>query len=406
MIRIKFSGKLNSTIINLPASKSISNRLLIINALSYSPYPVKNLSDCDDTLKLLAALNSGSNKFNAGNAGSTMRFLTAFLSKIVGEWYLTGNEQMNNRPVGILVDSINKLGGRIEYVEKEGFPPLKIFGSALAGGEIEIAGNVSSQFVSALLMIAPVMEKGITIKFKGLITSKPYIDMTLSLMKQFGIEFTWEKNVIHVSPQEYCPVPAKVECDWSAASYWFEIMALSNGEAEIFLNGLNKNSIQGDAIVTELFKQLGVKSIFTPKGLKLEKTDSRVEYFNFDFTDYPDIAQTVSVTCAFLNIPFKLTGLHTLKIKETDRISALTAELRKFGFDIKNNNSDSLWWDGNKIERQTNICLKTCNDHRMAMAFAPAALKTEPFLIENPEVVSKSYPKYWNDLMKAGFEYS
>jgi len=383
--------------INLPPSKSISNRLLILNALSNSPNKIENLSDCDDTKVLLQALNSIDNQFDIGASGSAMRFLTAYLSIKSGEWILTGNDRMKQRPIGILVDAIKNLGGRIEYIDKEGFPPLKIFGNKLNGGEIELSGDVSSQYLSALLMIAPTMRKELTIYLKGKITSEPYIRMTLALMKKFGIDFIWKGNKIRITPSDYKPVPAKVESDWSAASYWYEMMALSNSKSVIYLNGLEECSLQGDSIVFDLFKQFGVQSDFTSQGLRLEKRGNILKNFNYDFANNPDLAQTFTVTCAFLDIPFQFTGLHTLKIKETDRISALVNELRKFGFNIKSNNLDNLWWDGSKTEKQSNICVQTYNDHRMAMAFAPAMLKTEPFEIENREVVSKSYPGYWRE---------
>ena len=401
MLITKSPEKLNNITVDLPASKSISNRLLILNALSNSPYPIKNLSDCDDTIVLQKILNSNENRFDIGTAGTAMRFLTAYLSTIVGEWHLTGDNRMKQRPISILVEAINNLGGRIEYTENEGFPPLRIFGTALQGGEVEIQGNVSSQYISALLMIAPTMQKGVKIIIKGKISSIPYIYMTLSLMKQFGIDYSWGKNIIYVPACEYIPIQTTVESDWSAASYWFEIVALSKDKHTIFLKGLEKNSIQGDAIISDFFNRLGVKSSFTENGLRLERSGSAVKYFRQDFTNYPDLAQTIAVTCAFLNIPFTLTGLETLKIKETDRITALTTELRKFGFDIKTNNSDNLFWNGTKIEKQSNICLNSYNDHRMVMSFAPAALKTEPFEIDNPDVVLKSYPGFWEDLGSA-----
>ena len=232
--------------VQLPASKSISNRALILNALSYSPYDIQNLSDCDDTEVMVKALNSDSRDFDIKAAGTAMRFLTAFLSKIVGEWTITGTERMKNRPIKLLVDALNSLGARIEYMEKEGYPPLRIFGSALQGGEISLAGGVSSQYISALLMIAPLMENGLTLHLEGNIISRPYINLTLQLMEQFGVKATWNGQTIKILPQEYKPIRFTVESDWSAASYWYTIMALSKN-AEIELLGLFKNSLQGDA---------------------------------------------------------------------------------------------------------------------------------------------------------------
>ena len=256
--------------VKLPASKSISNRALILNALSYSPFPIQNLSDCDDTNVLVRALESNDRDFDIQAAGTAMRFLTAFLAKIVGEWTITGTERMKNRPIRALVDALNSLGARIEYIEKEGFPPLRIFGSALQGGEISLAGNVSSQYISALLMIAPTMENGLVLHLTGDVISKPYIQLTLQLMKQFGVEAEWQgESTLRVAPQSYRPVPFTVEADWSAASYWFEMMALSRS-AHIRLQGLFKHSFQGDAMGARLFSQLGVGCDFG-EGLTLRR---------------------------------------------------------------------------------------------------------------------------------------
>ncbi|MDR2928966.1 MAG: 3-phosphoshikimate 1-carboxyvinyltransferase [Cytophagaceae bacterium] len=390
--------------IDVPASKSISNRLLILNALSYSLYPVKNLSNSDDTRILMSVLNSNSSYFDVGAAGTSMRFLTAYLSKIVGEWTVTGSERMKQRPVRILVDALNQLGGRVEYIENEGFPPLRIFGSALTGGKIELCGDVSSQYISALLMIAPYMKDGLHLHLKGEITSAPYIRLTLALMNDFGVTGIWKGNEIHVPSGEYKAIPAKVEGDWSAASYWYQTVAFSPDRTGIHLKGLERNSHQGDAVVAKLFTQLGVQSKFLQgSDLYLEKVGDEVKCFQHNFTDTPDLAQTFAVTCAFLNIPFHLTGLHTLKIKETDRINALITELKRFGFVTKSNGSDDILWDGEKTVAESAPVINTYNDHRMAMAFAPAALKTASLAINNPMVVTKSYPKFWDDLKKAGF---
>ena len=399
---IKAPQKLNAVDVFLPSSKSISNRLLILNALSYSPYPIKNLSESDDTNAMFKVLNSNTNNFDVGAAGTSMRFLTAYLSKIMGEWTITGSERMKQRPIKILVDALNNLGGKIDYLEKEGYPPLKISGSALTGGELELAGDVSSQYISALLMIAPEMENGLTLRLKGKITSAPYIQLTLKLMEQFGVKSKWNNDTIIIPPSVYKPTSTKVEADWSAASYWFEIMALSSGDSAICLKGLNKYSFQGDAVVAKLFNQLGVQSKFTSQGLQLTKTKSKVKNFKYDFTNEPDLAQTFAVTCAFLDIPFHLTGLHTLTIKETDRISALVHELSKFGFNIKTNGSDNIFWEGDKTTPQSDIKIDTYKDHRMCMAFAPAVLKTQQLTINDYMVVTKSYPKFWEDLEKAG----
>lgn len=404
-VTIKAPEELNKVEIRLPASKSISNRLLILNALSYSPYPIKNLSDSDDTIAMLDSLNSNSNHFDVGAAGTTMRFLTAYLSKIMGEWTITGSERMKQRPIHVLVDALNKLGGRVEYIEKEGFPPLRIFGSALSGGSLELPGDVSSQYVSALLMIGPYMEKGLSLSLTGNITSRPYIHLTLKLMEMYGVKCSRKDNTIIVPAGGYSPVAAKVEADWSAASYWFELVALSGKGSSVVLKGLERYSWQGDAAVAGLFERLGVKTSASKKGLILKNSGELVSHFSHDFSDQPDLAQTFAVSCAFLGVPFNLSGLHTLKIKETDRISALVNELGKFGFRLETNNIDNLIWRGEKEAALPDIELATYKDHRMAMAFAPAALKLDkPFAISEPGVVSKSYPRFWEDLQLAGFE--
>ncbi len=391
------------TSITLPASKSICNRALILNALSYSPYEIENLSDCDDTAVLFQALHSNERHFDIKAAGTAMRFLTAFLSKIVGEWTITGTERMKNRPIKILVDALNTIGARIEYIEKEGYPPLRIFGSALKGGDITLPGGVSSQYISALLMIAPLTEEGLTLRIAGDMISRPYIRLTLQLMEQYGVKAEWDNSVIRINPQTYRPIPFRVEADWSAASYWYAMMALSR-HAEIELKGLQKNSAQGDAACAELFTRLGVQTLFTDRGVKLKHTGYITRKMNYSFADEPDLAQTFVVTCALLQIPFRFTGLQSLKIKETDRIEALKTEMRKLGYVLKDSDNRILAWNGERCEPEKNPVIRTYDDHRMAMAFAPAALmRPEGIMIADPEVVSKSYPHFWHDLEHAGF---
>ena len=387
--------------INLPASKSISNRALILNALSYSPYNIDNLSDCDDTRVMLNVFDSYSNSFDIGAAGTAMRFLTAFLAKTVGEWHITGSERMKQRPIKLLVDALNQLGGKIEYAEKEGFPPLKIYGSALMGGEINLDGGVSSQYISALMMIAPYMVNGLKINLQGNVISKPYILMTMGMMRDFGVKVTFNKNVIDVRPQTYKSVSYSVESDWSAASYWYEILALA-GQGRITLKGLRKNSMQGDSQVAEIFNSLGVKTEFSKKDVLLSpKSQIPNPNYIYDFTDVPDLAQTVVVTCCLKNIPFEFSGLQSLKIKETDRVAALIKELKKLGFVLYEKEAGTLMWNGEVCEHSAQPVISTYDDHRMAMAFAPAAL-IFPIEIENPQVVSKSYPAFWEDLKKLG----
>ena len=398
---IKGQSLLKSTI-TLPSSKSISNRTLILNALSGCPQDIQNLSDCDDTEVLVKALGFEECDFDIKAAGTAMRFLTALLATKEGNWTITGTERMKNRPIKLLVEALRSVGGKIEYMEKEGFPPLRIHGSQLQGGKISMAGNVSSQYISALLMIAPLMKNGLTLQLKGEVVSKPYIHLTIELMKIFGVDAEWNGATIDIHPQSYKPVSFTVESDWSAASYWYEIAALS--KVEITLKGLFENSLQGDSAVARLFEPLGINTVFTAGGVILKQADRQTQTMEYDFEDEPDLAQTFVTTCCLLNIPFHFTGLQSLKIKETDRIEALKNELRKLGYLLEDSNNSILTWDGKKCEAEATPTIKTYEDHRMAMAFAPAALvRQHGITIANPEVVSKSYPHYWEDLQKAGF---
>jgi len=390
--------------ISLPSSKSISNRLLLLNALSYSPYEIKNLSDSDDTKVMLGVLNANSNTFDVGAAGTSMRFLTAFLSKIVGEWTLTGSERMKQRPIKPLVDALNNLGAKIEYLEKEGYPPLKIFGSALKGGELELPGNISSQYISAILMIAPTIENGLTLVLTGDIISKPYIRMTLDLMQEFGVKSFWKENRITIPEANYQAKTASVESDWSAASYWYEMAALLPG-SEFTLLGLKKNSLQGDSAVKTIFESLGVKTKFSQRGVTLTHSGSPVKHLRYNFINEPDLAQTIATCCCLLGVSFSFTGLQSLKIKETDRIKALINELGKLGFELETNDTDTLTWNGAvKDLKNQIITIDTYKDHRMAMAFAPACIKGFDLIIDDPGVVSKSYPHYWKDLSLIGID--
>lgn len=391
------------TQVQLPTSKSISNRALILNNLSFSPFEVENLSDCDDTRVMIDAFAKEDNLIDVKAAGTSMRFLTAYLSRTPGDWIITGTERMKERPINVLVDALVSLGARIEYIGKPGYPPLKIKGTALDGGVIHLSGGVSSQFISALLMIAPTMAKGLTIHLEGEVISVPYIKLTLGMMAQYGVKVNWEGNTIKIYNEEYKPVKRYVvEADWSAASYWYEMIALTD-VAEIELKGLFKDSMQGDSKVAELFLDLGVATEYTSDGVRLTKTDRLTKKFFHNFVNEPDLAQTFAVTCCMLNIPFLFAGLQTLKIKETDRIEALKQELKKLGYVLRDSNNSILEWDGELCEAEADPIIKTYDDHRMAMAFAPAALKREGLKIADPGVVSKSYPSYWKDLENAGF---
>lgn len=405
---ISKNKKTIDAIIDLPSSKSISNRALIINALNYSPYPLQNLADSDDTVVMLEALNSNSNKFDIGHAGTAMRFLTAFLAKIVGEWEITGSERMQQRPISILVDALKILGAQIEYTKNEGFPPLKILGSHLTGKTIELDGSVSSQYISALLLIAPTIENGLTLKLKGEITSRSYIELTLKLMAKFGIQYHWEENEISVPEQKYFAREYTIEADWSGASYWYEILSLCDS-GKILLKNLVLDSLQGDVNIAGWFTQFGVKSSQKSDGVLLVKGENiSPEKLIHDFIENPDVAQTMACLCVAKKIPFHFSGLKTLKIKETDRISALQNELAKFGAELTEPAYGELAWNG-KINLNfivENPVIETYHDHRMALAFAPMSVAGFPLQISDPMVITKSYPGFWEDLKKAGFTVS
>lgn len=391
------------TTVQLPASKSISNRALILNALSLSPYSIENLSDCEDTQVIINAFESDSNVFDVKGAGTAMRFLTAFLAGMEGEWIIKGSARMHQRPIHPLVDTLEALGAEIDYLEHEGFPPLKIRGKKLNGGEVYLSGSISSQFISALLMIAPLMEKGLVIHIQDEIVSKPYINLTLKLMEQYGVSSKWEGSDITVHPQQYKPTSLTVEPDWSAASYWYEMVALLPG-SEVKLAGLNKNSLQGDANVANLFKDLGVTTEYFPDGVVIRKTHKPTKKFFHDFVNEPDLAQTFAATCCLLGTKFVFSGIQSLKIKETDRVYALITELEKLGFVLKENQIGMLEWDGERCFPNPEPAIDTYDDHRMAMSLAPAAIPYKTLLINDPVVVTKSYPSFWNDLENAGFK--
>jgi len=392
--------------ITLPSSKSISNRILIINSLSYSPYEIDNLSDSDDTKVMEAVLNANTNYFDIGHAGTAMRFLTAFLSKIAGEWILTGSERMKQRPIGILVDALRELGASIEYTENEGFPPLKILGTSLKGGVLELDGSVSSQYISALLMIAPTIPGGLTLKLLNQVTSKPYIELTLNLMKQFGVHHSWKGNEIRIDEQTYNPVKFSVEADWSGASYWYAMAALSD-QCDLLLKGLRLKSLQGDAAQSVWFENyFGVESTQEGNDVRLTKKEvPELNLLELDFIENPDIAQTFAVLAVCQKIPFHFKGLTTLKIKETDRIQALQTELSKFGAVLTEPAEGELAWNGTFDQTLVNqpAVIETYHDHRMALAFAPAAMVYPEIIINDPDVITKSYPAYWEDLKQVGF---
>lgn len=402
--------KLNTTV-NLPASKSISNRALIINALAGNSIVPVNMSDCDDTNVILKALDEMPPVIDIMAAGTAMRFMTAYLAVTPGEHILTGTQRMKQRPIKALVDALKYIGADIEYTEAEGFPPLRIRGRHLDGGHIEIKGDISSQYISALLMIAPVLADGLEIKLDGEIVSRPYIDLTMCMMRGFGADAEWTgADTIKVNPKPYEPKSFIIENDWSAASYWYEALMLRrDAESEITLTGLTDGSRQGDSAIKYLFSMLGVRTTFktrergVPTTVTLKLVETKPPRLDYDFVNQPDMAQTMTVCCALSDIPFRFTGLASLKIKETDRLDALKTEMRKLGYVVRENNTGELSWNGERCRPDNDIVINTYEDHRMAMAFAPAAILYPGIKIDNPHVVSKSYPHFWDDMRRAGF---
>lgn len=387
----------------LPASKSINNRLLIIRALTDKEFVISNLSESDDCKVMLNALQSKDDLIDIGHAGTSMRFLTAFYAATAQSKTITGSERMKNRPIRELVVGLNKLGADITYVEKEGYPPVKMSGKELTGDELHIDGGISSQFITALLLVAPSLAHGLIIHISGKLISSSYVLLTLQLMKSFGVDAIWEDRTITIVPQLYRGHDCTVEADWSGASYWYEIAALAE-KAEIIIHGLSQNSFQGDSALAILFEKLGIRSEFLNNAVRLTKTSTIISFFEFDFINNPDLVQTFVVVLCLKNIPFRITGADTLRIKETDRIAALQTEMAKFGFTIQEPATGVLTWDGKRNEPNNSIFIDTYKDHRMALAFAPAAMHFKNLVINDAMVVTKSYPNYWSDLISVGFE--
>jgi 3-phosphoshikimate 1-carboxyvinyltransferase len=385
----------------LPASKSESNRALIINALAGNRAILHNISEARDTHTMQRLLASSEQTLDVIDAGTTMRFLTAYVAATNGNKILTGTPRMCERPIALLVDALRTLGADIEYLGQEGFPPVHVKGMNFNGNDrVSVRGDVSSQYISALLMIAPLLPNGLQLELNGPVGSRPYIQMTLEQMHYFGAQTEWHNNIIRVAPKPYEPTTYAVESDWSGASYWYSIVALAD-DAEVELLGLKAQSLQGDSRIVQIMEPLGVHSTFTERGVLLTKSPRKSEG-QVDFTDCPDLAQTVAVCCAVQGINLTLTGIESLKIKETDRIAALQMELAKFGGRLKE--VRPLVYSVTPAHARTDgpVGIETYDDHRMAMAFAPLALRTD-LIIQNPEVVVKSYPRYWEDLQKAGF---
>ena len=399
---LQFSQVKKTTALSISGSKSETNRLLLLQA-SYPNLTLENTSNSDDSKVMLQALKGNEATINIHHAGTAMRFLTAYFAiQENRDVVITGSPRMKQRPIAILVDALRDLGADISYIENEGFPPIKIQGKKLTQSKVTLAANVSSQYISALLLVAPKLENGLELVLEGEITSIPYINMTLGLLNQIGIETSFTGNTISVSPKAAIPSQTVVvESDWSSASYFYSIIALSEAGSQISLSGYKKDSFQGDSALSEIYKNFGVTTEFHENQIVLTKQTGNPEPLTLDLNHTPDIAQTIAVTCFALGIECQLTGLRTLKIKETDRLEALKTELSKLGADISvTEDSLTLKTSGSIHE---NIKVATYNDHRMAMAFAPLALKV-PIIIADADVVSKSYPNFWNDLKTIGFE--
>ena len=397
---IEHPSKIVKGKVSLPASKSLSNRALIIQAICKEAFSISNLSQAKDTQVLKEALENISDTINTDDAGTSMRFLTAFFSIQKQEVVLRGSERMHERPIAPLVEALNSLGADISYLKKDGYPPLHIKKGNIQGGTIQLNSTISSQFISALLLIAPTLNGGLTIKLKGNLVSKSYLEMTLKMMTYFGIDYKWNSQKIHIKEQQYKAKDIRIENDWSAVTFWLEIVAIAE-QAQIELNGICKNSWQGDVKALSIYSKLGVNYRFDNNQLILFKEPKKKPIKQLNLLKTPDLAQAICCTYAGLQQHLKITGLSTLKIKETDRISALQSELKKLGINTKITQNSILIKDFNKYVGIPFI--KTYQDHRMAMSFAPLALSFGKLIIENVDVVKKSYPTFWEELEKVGF---
>ncbi len=397
-------AKLRHANIIIPGSKSESNRLIILSSLIEN-ISLENVSNSDDTNYLLNAINTKSNVINIGHAGTAMRFLTSyFCLKTQVDIRLLGSDRMHNRPIKILVDSLRQIGASIEYIDKEGYPPLLIRQSKLSRNKLLIDRSKSSQYISSLLLIAPRIPGGLEIELKGRKTSTPYIDMTVNLLNKIGVKIISKKNYLKVFElQNINPIKVLIESDWSSSSYFYSIVAMADIGYSLTLSRFNNSSLQGDSNIAEIYKVFGVKTIYTEEKIKLEKVKSDIQKFSYDLSSNPDLAQTICVTCLGLGYTCNLTGLHTLKIKETDRLVALRNEISKFDLKVTIN-EDSISFTAHKDFLKPDIMIETYDDHRMAMSFACLAMKTN-LIICNPSVVTKSYASFWLDLKKIGITF-
>jgi 3-phosphoshikimate 1-carboxyvinyltransferase len=401
--------------IQLPASKSISNRLLMIRALCGHDFKINNLSDADDTLllqKLLEIILHGNprkkvTELDAGNAGTVVRFLTAYLSMMPGKWLLTGSERMKQRPIGILAEAMKNLGASIDFLSKPDYLPLLIKGGNLSGSEVTIDSGVSSQFTTALLLIAPYLPDGLILHLKGKQVSLPYAQMTIQLMQLFGSKVKQGKTRIHIGAGAYTTHDYTVESDWSAAAFWYEAAVFAD-EVDLELTGLRFDSLQGDSVLPVIYHNFGIMTEFTDRGIRLTKTKKKIDGFYFDFTDYPDIAQAVIVTCAGIGIRGRFEGVQSLQIKETDRLRAMKSEIEKFGGQVTFSREGTLITTLEIKPAKPNfpgdLTFESFKDHRTAMSLAPLVLKTGKIRILNPEFVVKSYPRFWEHLTSVGFD--
>ena len=402
--------------ITLPASKSISNRLLMMQLFSDNKIKISNLSEAGDTILMQELISKiidtrqnadmdEASELDCGNAGTVLRFLASYLAGRRGNWILTGSERMKKRPVATLCNALRSLGASIEYLENEGFPPIAVRGKKLSGGRVLVDASESSQFVSSLMMLAPVLQNGLCIELSGEIASRPYLDMTLGLMTKAGMSASFIDNVIEIQSGSYQKSSFTVEPDWSAASYWYEIVALLPASG-VLLRDLTLKSLQGDAILAEIYSNFGVGSYQTAEGVLLLHEAEPREKFNFDFTNYPDLVPAIAASCVALNIEAQLSGLKNLVIKESNRLLALKTELEKINPNISILDSGILKIGKSDFKQGNPLRFQTYNDHRMAMALAPLALCCGELTVENPEVVVKSYPDFWDHLLLAGFRFA
>ena len=406
MIEISSFNKTIYGAIDLESSKSISNRLLILKEFCKTKFEIQNLSNAKDTRILNELLYSfkSTKDINCEDAGTALRFVIAFLATKEGIWKVSGSERMHERPVKPLIDCLTELGSEIKYLEKEAVPPIEIKSKKLKSKKLSLPGDISSQFISALLMIAPTIENGLTLEITSKVLSKPYIDMTLNLMSEFGIKYSWENNLIKVEKQNYLAKNIKVENDWSAASFWYSFLALSKS-GEIKIPNLYANSIQGDSVLSIIYSKLGIKTEFNADSITLSKTKNIAKEIELDLSNHPDLALPITVTCCGLGIKAHLMGLESLKVKESNRLECIKKELRKFNISCEIDSSSIKIKENQNIVQPTSI-IECHHDHRIAMSIAPLVMKVDSIKFDDKEVVNKSYPKFWEDFNKVSQNYN